>query len=76
MSVIETAHKHLDATQILRKAQKSDASIDRAKVYRTLALLGRQGLIDELELVHLNGENHYVRVPVRDALVVVAATRH
>jgi len=59
LSVIETAHKHLDATQILRKAQKTDASIDRATVYRTLALLKRQGLIDELDLMHLNGEGHY-----------------
>jgi len=59
LSVIETAHKHLDATQILRKAQKMDASIDRATVYRTLGLLKRQGLIDELDLMHLNGEGHY-----------------
>jgi Fur family transcriptional regulator, ferric uptake regulator len=59
LRVIETAHKHLDATQILRKAQKMDASIDRATVYRTLALLKRQGLIDELDLMHMNGEGHY-----------------
>jgi Fur family transcriptional regulator, ferric uptake regulator len=59
LSVIETANKHLDASQILRKAQKMDASVDRATVYRTLALLKRQGLIDELDLMHLNGEAHY-----------------
>lgn len=59
LSVIETANRHLDASQILRKAQKMDASVDRATVYRTLALLKRQGLIDELDLMHLNGEGHY-----------------
>ena len=59
LSVIETARKHLDASQIMRKAQKMDASVDRATVCRTLALLKRQGLIDELELMHLNGEGHY-----------------
>ena len=59
LSVIETARKHLDAAQILRKAQKIDASVDRSTVYRTLRLLKRQGLIDELDLMHINGEGHY-----------------
>lgn len=59
LSVIETANKHLDASQILRKALKLDPSVDRSTVYRTLALLKRQGLIDELDLMHLSGEGHY-----------------
>jgi Fur family ferric uptake transcriptional regulator len=59
LSVIETANKHLDASQLLRKAQKLDPSVDRSTVYRTLGLLKRQGLIDELDLMHLNGEGHY-----------------
>ena len=59
LSVIETASKHLDASQILRKAQKVDPLVDRSTVYRTLGLLKRQGLIDELDLMHLNGEGHY-----------------
>ena len=59
LAVIETASKHLDASQILRKAQRMEASVDRSTVYRTLDLLKRQGLIDELDLMHLNGEGHY-----------------
>jgi Fur family transcriptional regulator, ferric uptake regulator len=59
LSVIETASKHLDASQILRKARQVDASVDRSTVYRTLDLLKRQGLIDELDLMHLKGEGHY-----------------
>lgn len=59
LSVIETADKHLDAQQILRKAQKLDASVDRSTVYRTLGLLKRHRMIDELDLLHLNGERHY-----------------
>jgi len=59
LSVIETANKHLDAGQILRKAQKVDASVDRSTVYRTLELLKRQGMIDELDLMHLEGERHF-----------------
>lgn len=59
LGVIETANKHLDASQILRKARMVDASVDRSTVYRTLDLLKRQGLIDELDLMHLKGEGHY-----------------
>ncbi len=67
LSVVETAKTHLDATQILRKARKLDARIDRVTVYRTLGLLKRHGLIDELDLMHLQGEKHfYERRPQRD----------
>ncbi len=59
LRVIETAKKHLDASQILRKAQKLDASVERSTVYRTLKLLKRNGLIDELDLMHIHGEGHY-----------------
>lgn len=59
LSVIETAKKHLDASQILRKAQRVDSSVDRSTVYRTLELLKRQGMVDELDLMHLEGERHF-----------------
>ena len=59
LRVMETASNHLDAGQILRKAQKLDPTIDRSTVYRTLQLLKRQGLIDELDLMHIHGEGHY-----------------
>ncbi|HET9406931.1 MAG TPA: transcriptional repressor [Candidatus Sulfotelmatobacter sp.] len=59
LSVMETAKRHLDAAQLLRKAQRIDASVDRSTVYRTLQLLKRQGLIDELDLMHLHHEGHY-----------------
>lgn len=69
LSVIETAKQHLDAAQILRKAQKIDAEIDRVTVYRTLGLLKRHGLIDELDLMHFRGEAHfYERRTGRDHL--------
>ena len=59
LSVIETAKKHLDASSILRKAQRMDASVDRSTVYRTLDLLKRHGVIDELDLMHMEGERHF-----------------
>ena len=67
LSVIETAKKHLDASQILRQAQRLDATVDRSTVYRTLRLLKRHGMVDELDLMHLEGERHYYeRKPGRD----------
>ncbi|MGC2322179.1 MAG: transcriptional repressor, partial [Terriglobales bacterium] len=59
LSVIETAKKHLDATQILRKAQRLNASVDRSTVYRTLELLKRHRMVDELDLLHMDGDGHY-----------------
>jgi len=67
LGIVETAKQHLDASQILRKAHKLDAQIDRVTVYRTLSLLKRHGLVDELDLMHLQGEKHYYeRRPQRD----------
>lgn len=69
LSIVETARQHLDAGQILRKARKIDPEIDRVTVYRTLKLLKRHGLVDELDLMHLEGEKHfYERRPQRDHL--------
>jgi Fur family transcriptional regulator, ferric uptake regulator len=59
LGIIETASRHLDATQILRKAQKQEPEVDRVTIYRTLTLLKRHGLIDELDLMHLQGEKHF-----------------
>ncbi|PYX85325.1 MAG: transcriptional repressor [Acidobacteria bacterium] len=67
LGVVETARQHLDASQILRRARKIDPGIDRVTVYRTLKLLKRYGLVDELDLMHLEGEKHfYERRPQRD----------
>jgi Fur family ferric uptake transcriptional regulator len=69
LSVMETAKQHLDAAQILRRVRKLDPEIDRVTVYRTLKLLKRHGLVDELDLMHLQGERHYYeRRPQRDHL--------
>lgn len=69
LSVIETASQHLDANMLLRKARKADPSIDRVTVYRTLKLLKRHGLVDELDLLHMRGDGHYYeRHPQRDHL--------
>jgi len=45
--------------RVLERAQKIDPAVTRVTVYRTLDLLKRQGLIDELDLLHLRGDRHY-----------------
>ncbi len=62
IGIIQEVPRHLDASELLRLARKQDPEIDRATVYRTLDLLKRQGLIDELDLMHLEGEKHYYEV--------------
>src|ERR1700679_2086350 len=59
LEIIQSATTHLDAASLLQLARERDASIDRATVYRTLELLKKLGLVDELDLMHLNGEKHY-----------------
>lgn len=67
LEVIESATKHLDAGTILRQARRVDPDIDRVTVYRTLKLLKRHGLVDELDLLHLDSGGHYYeRRPTRD----------
>jgi Fur family ferric uptake transcriptional regulator len=59
VEIIQGASRHLDAAALLRMAKQQDPHIDRATVYRTLALLKHRGLIDELDLMHIEGEKHY-----------------
>jgi Fur family ferric uptake transcriptional regulator len=59
LDVLDHAPAHLNAREVLRRAREADPGIDRATVYRTLLLLKRAGLIDELDLLHMEGEQHY-----------------
>lgn len=57
--IMQDSPRHLDAAKLLAIAKQRDPRIDRATVYRTIALLKERGLIDELDLMHLEGEKHY-----------------
>ena len=59
LQVMETARRHLDAGEILERAQKMDPAVHLVTVYRTIDLLKKEGLIDELDLLHLRGDRHY-----------------
>ena len=59
IEVIQDARQHLDASTLLEQARKREPNIDRATVYRTIELLKKFRLIDELDLMHLEGEKHF-----------------
>jgi Fur family ferric uptake transcriptional regulator len=65
IETIQESTSHLDAASLLELARKRDPKIDRATVYRTIELLKRLGMIDELDLMHLNGEKHYYEVKTK-----------
>ena len=65
IEVIQESKDHLDAASLLNLARQREPSIDRATVYRTIELLKKFRLVDELDLMHLEGEKHYYEVKTR-----------
>jgi Fur family ferric uptake transcriptional regulator len=59
IQAFDEAKGHLDAAALLAAAKARDARIDRATVYRTLELLKKHRLVDELDLMHIDGEKHF-----------------
>jgi Fur family ferric uptake transcriptional regulator len=75
IGVIQDAREHLDADTLLDLARKREPNIDRATVYRTIELFKQLRLIDELDLMHLNGEKHYYEVKTKHDHVHLACFR-
>jgi Fur family transcriptional regulator, ferric uptake regulator len=65
VETIQAANRHLDADSLLELARAREPKIDRATVYRTIELLKKLRLIDELDLMHLEGEKHYYEVKTK-----------
>ena len=57
--VFQSASKHLDATEVCRRARRRMAGLHLATVYRALQSLKKIGIIDELDLMHVRGRGHY-----------------
>ena len=57
--VLEESREHLTVEEITERAKALDSSVHRATVYRTLGMLKGLGLVDELDLLHLRGDQHY-----------------
>src|SRR5258707_13822290 len=59
LDLIDHSGRHLDADSLYQLAKEKDAKLNRVTVYRTLKLLKEGGLVDELDLMHYGGDQHY-----------------
>ena len=59
LSLIDDSGKHLDAETLFQLAKEKDPKLNRVTVYRTLKMLKESGLVDELDLMHYGGDQHY-----------------
>lgn len=59
IEIIQDSEHHLDAATLLQRARERHPGVNRATVYRTLELLKSLRLIDELDLMQLNGGKHF-----------------
>ncbi len=59
VQIIQTADGHMDVLGLWQRARAQDPTLNKVTVYRTLAVLKKHGLVDELDLMHLEGEKHY-----------------
>jgi Fur family ferric uptake transcriptional regulator len=59
LDLIDQTGAHLDAETLFRLANQRDPKLNRVTVYRTLKMLKEGGLVDELDLMHYGGDQHY-----------------
>ena len=59
LELIDKSGEHLDAEQLYHRAKAVDPKLNRVTVYRTLKMLKAGGLVDELDLMHVEGDQHY-----------------
>jgi Fur family ferric uptake transcriptional regulator len=59
LDLIDKSARHLDAEQLYELAKQQDPKINRVTVYRTLKMLKQGQLVDELDLMHYEGDQHY-----------------
>lgn len=59
LELIDRSGQHLDAERLYRLARTKDPKLNRVTVYRTLKMLKESGLVDELDLMHFSGDQHY-----------------
>src|ERR1039457_681554 len=59
LELIEKSGEHLDADALYKLAHQRDPKLNRVTVYRTLKLLKEGGMVDELDLMHYEGDQHY-----------------
>jgi Fur family ferric uptake transcriptional regulator len=59
LDLIDGSGLHLDAESLYQLAKEKDPKLNRVTVYRSLKLFKEGGLVDELDLMHHSGDQHY-----------------
>src|SRR5256885_5080093 len=65
LELIDKTGQHLDAERLFQMAKERDPKLNRVTVYRTLKMLKAGGLVDELDLMHYGGPQHYYEAPLK-----------
>jgi Fur family ferric uptake transcriptional regulator len=75
LDLIEKSGQHLDAEQLYERAKQKDPKLNRVTVYRTLKMLKQGQLVDELDLMHYGGDQHYYETRMKQAHAHVVCLR-
>ena len=75
LELIDKSGQHLDAEQLFQKAKERDPKINRVTVYRTLKMLKQGQLVDELDLMHYGGDQHYYETRMKQEHAHVVCLR-
>jgi len=75
LKLIDQSGQHLDAEELYRRAKEVDPKINRVTVYRTLKMLKEGHLIDELDLMHYEGDQHYYETRMKQEHAHVVCLR-
>jgi Fur family transcriptional regulator, ferric uptake regulator len=75
LELIEQSGQHLDADQLYERAKMRDPKINRVTVYRTLKMLKQGQMVDELDLMHYEGDQHYYETRMKQAHAHVVCLR-
>ena len=75
LEIIDRSGEHLDAERLYLLAKEKDPKLNRVTVYRTLKLLKQGGLVDELDLMHYGGDQHYYETRMKQEHAHVVCLR-
>jgi len=75
LELIDESGAHLDAERLYQMAHARDPKLNRVTVYRTLKMLKEGGLVDELDLMHQAGDQHYYETRLKQEHAHVVCLR-
>jgi Fur family ferric uptake transcriptional regulator len=75
LKLIDQSGQHLDAEELYQRAKQLDSKINRVTVYRTLKMLKEGQLVDELDLMHYEGDQHYYETRMKQEHAHVVCLR-